>query len=83
MHVLRFQGGEHVELVPCGGDFEVNAQNVHDYVRKYAEYRMVKVVSKPLEVRCWFESWWDADRGIKSPAFAYVVALEEHWWLFF
>ena len=30
---------------------EVNAANVHDYVRRYAEYRMVKVAERALEVR--------------------------------
>ncbi|KAK6168099.1 hypothetical protein SNE40_021993 [Patella caerulea] len=43
------EGGEQVELVPGGADIEVNAQNVHDYVRKYAEYRMVKVTEKSLK----------------------------------
>ena len=44
------QGCEHVELIPGGSDVAVNLSNVHDYVRKYAEYRMVKAVNKPLEV---------------------------------
>jgi len=43
------EGGESVELIPYGVDIEVNASNVHEYVRKYAEYRMVKSVMKPLE----------------------------------
>uniref|UniRef100_A0A0L8I213 UBR-type domain-containing protein n=1 Tax=Octopus bimaculoides TaxID=37653 RepID=A0A0L8I213_OCTBM len=42
-------GGETVELVAGGADIEVNAQNVHDYVRRYAEYRMVKVAEKALK----------------------------------
>ena len=33
-----------------GADIEVNASNVHDYVRRYAEYRMVKVTERALEV---------------------------------
>ena len=45
------QGCEHVELIPGGSEVAVNLSNVHDYVRKYAEYRMVKAVHKPLEVR--------------------------------
>ena len=44
------QGCEHVDLIAGGSDIAVNSSNVHDYVRKYAEYRMVKAVSKPLEV---------------------------------
>lgn len=43
------EGGEQVNLIPGGSDIEVNASNVHDYVRKYSEYRMVKVAEKPLE----------------------------------
>ncbi|XP_053381871.1 E3 ubiquitin-protein ligase UBR5-like [Mercenaria mercenaria] len=43
------EGGEQVELVPGGTDIEVTAQNVHDYVRRYAEYRMVKVAEKALK----------------------------------
>ena len=39
-----------MELIPGGADIEVNAQNVHDYVRKYAEFRMVKVAEKALKV---------------------------------
>jgi len=44
------QGSEHVELVPGGSEVAVSLSNVHDYVRKYAMYRMVKAVSQPLEV---------------------------------
>ncbi|XP_055998190.1 E3 ubiquitin-protein ligase UBR5-like isoform X2 [Ostrea edulis] len=43
------EGGEEVELIPGGSDIEVNAQNVHDYVRRYAEFRMVKVLEKALK----------------------------------
>ncbi|XP_033727140.1 E3 ubiquitin-protein ligase UBR5-like isoform X1 [Pecten maximus] len=43
------EGGEQVELMTNGSDVEVNAQNVHDYVRRYAEYRMVKVADKALK----------------------------------
>lgn len=48
-----FQGGEHVELIPGGNEVEVNASNVADYVRKYAELRLVKIIEKPLTVCCW------------------------------
>jgi len=44
------QGSDHIDLLPGGSEIKVNASNIHDYVRKYAEYRMVKVVNKPLEV---------------------------------
>jgi len=43
------EGGEQIELIPGGSDIEVNVTNVHDYVRKYAEYRMVKVAERSLE----------------------------------
>lgn len=39
-----------LELVPGGKDVEVTASNVYDYVRKYAEYRMVKAQEKAIEV---------------------------------
>jgi len=43
------EGGEPVELMPGGADVEVNAQNVHVYVRKYAEYRMIIAAEKALK----------------------------------
>ena len=39
-----------MELIPGGTDIEVTAQNVHDYVRRYAECRMVRVAEKALKV---------------------------------
>lgn len=33
-----------------GSLVEVTAQNVHDYVRRYADYRMFKVAQKALKV---------------------------------
>jgi len=44
------EGGGTMELVSGGRDMEVTAQNVYDYVRKYAEYRMIKAQEKALEV---------------------------------
>lgn len=38
-----------MELVQNGRDILVNEQNVYDYVRKYAEYRMIKTQEKALE----------------------------------
>nr|XP_018904419.1 PREDICTED: E3 ubiquitin-protein ligase UBR5 isoform X3 [Bemisia tabaci] len=43
------EGGGFLELVPGGRDIEVTASNVYDYVRKYAEYRMVKAQSKAID----------------------------------
>lgn len=43
------EGGGSVELVHLGRDIIVNEQNVYDYVRKYAEYRMIKTQEKALE----------------------------------
>ncbi|RXG73696.1 E3 ubiquitin-protein ligase HACE1 [Armadillidium vulgare] len=43
------EAGGNVELVPGGRGVEVNASNVYDYVRKYAEYRMVKCQEKALQ----------------------------------
>ncbi|OXU30332.1 hypothetical protein TSAR_012971 [Trichomalopsis sarcophagae] len=43
------EGGGSIELVPNGRDIEVTAGNIYDYVRKYAEVRMIKVQEKALE----------------------------------
>lgn len=43
------EGGGSIELVPNGRDIEVSGSNVYDYVRKYAEVRMIKVQEKALE----------------------------------
>ena len=45
------EGGGQAELVPNGSMIEVDAGNVYDYVRRYAEYRMVKHPEKCLQVR--------------------------------
>jgi len=37
-------------LIRGGADIEVTAQNVHEYVRRYAEHRMVKVTEKAVKV---------------------------------
>lgn len=42
------EGGGSIELIPNGRDIEVTASNVYDYVRKYAEVRMIKVQEKAL-----------------------------------
>ncbi|CAG9865425.1 unnamed protein product [Phyllotreta striolata] len=43
------EGGGTVELIPGGKDIEVTFNNVYDYVRKYANYRMIKVQEKAIE----------------------------------
>ncbi|XP_055677386.1 E3 ubiquitin-protein ligase hyd isoform X2 [Lutzomyia longipalpis] len=43
------EGGGSVELVPGGRDLQVNETNVYDYVRKYAEFRMLKAQEKALD----------------------------------
>lgn len=50
MDLSAEEGGGFLELVPGGRDIEVTASNVYDYVRKYAEYRMVKAQSKAIDV---------------------------------
>lgn len=44
------QGGGNVELVPGGREIDVTPQNVYDYIRRYAEYRMLRSQEKALEV---------------------------------
>lgn len=44
------EGGGCVELVPGGRELEVTAHNVYDYVRKYAQHRMLLSQEKALEV---------------------------------
>lgn len=39
-----------MELISGGRTVEVTTSNVYDYVRKYAEYRMVKSQEKALQV---------------------------------
>lgn len=44
------EGGGTIELMPGGRDIEVSANNVYDYVRKYAKYRMIKAQEKAIDV---------------------------------
>lgn len=48
------QGGGNVELVPGGREIDVTPQNVYDYIRRYAEYRMLRSQEKALEVSIYF-----------------------------
>lgn len=44
------EGNGSVELVSGGRDIQVTDTNVYDYVRLYANYRMIKSQEKSLEV---------------------------------
>lgn len=44
------EGSGSVELVTNGRNIQVNEVNVYDYVRLYANYRLVKTHEKSLEV---------------------------------
>lgn len=48
--VIPEEGGTNIELISGGRNVEVTTANVYDYVRKYAEYRMVKSEEKALQV---------------------------------
>lgn len=50
LEMCEEEGGGCVELVPGGRDIEVTALNVYDYVRKYAQHRMLLSQEKALEV---------------------------------
>lgn len=43
------EGGGSVELVPGGRDLEVTSANIYQYVRKYAQHRMVASQEKALK----------------------------------
>lgn len=43
------EGGGSVELVPGGREIPVNESNLYDYVRMYANYRLIKTQEKALE----------------------------------
>lgn len=49
LEMCEEEGGDCVELVPGGRDIEVTALNVYDYVRKYAQHRMLLSQEKALE----------------------------------
>ncbi|UXI21599.1 alkaline phosphatase tissue-nonspecific isozyme [Sarcoptes scabiei] len=42
------EGGYEIELIPNGQNIQVNTQNVYDYVRLYAQYRMVESQEKAI-----------------------------------
>ncbi|CAF4882284.1 unnamed protein product [Pieris macdunnoughi] len=49
LEMCEEEGGGCVELLPGGREIEVTALNVYDYVRKYAQHRMVISQEKALE----------------------------------
>lgn len=50
LEMCEEEGGGCVELVAGGREIEVTALNVYDYVRKYAQHRMLHSQEKALEV---------------------------------
>ncbi|MEJ1274975.1 hypothetical protein NN561_005869 [Cricetulus griseus] len=48
--LCKEEGGGQVELIPNGVNIPVTPQNVYEYVRKYAEHRMLAVAEQPLHV---------------------------------
>ncbi|KAK1331957.1 hypothetical protein QTO34_007634 [Cnephaeus nilssonii] len=46
--LCKEEGGGQVELIPNGVNIPVTPQNVYEYVRKYAEHRMLVVAEQPL-----------------------------------
>lgn len=53
---LPEEGGNSVELVPGGRDIQVTESNLYDYVRMYANYRLIKTQEKALEVNKFTQS---------------------------
>lgn len=45
------EGGGSIELITNGRNIQVNEVNVYDYVRLYANYRLIKTHEKSLEVK--------------------------------
>nr|XP_027205852.1 E3 ubiquitin-protein ligase UBR5-like isoform X2 [Dermatophagoides pteronyssinus] len=43
------EGGHSVELIPNGRNIRVTPQNVYDYVRRYAQYKMVESQEKAIK----------------------------------
>lgn len=46
--LCKEESGGQVELIPNGVNIPVTPQNVYEYVRKYAEHRMLTVAEQPL-----------------------------------
>ena len=44
------EGGFMVDLIKNGSNIPVTVDNVQDYVKRYAEYRMLKVARQSLQV---------------------------------
>lgn len=50
-----------MELIKGGAQVEVAADNVHDYVKKYAEYRMITNSRRALQVSLHYEIWFQCE----------------------
>ena len=55
VHVAAEEGDDQVELVKGGKNVAVTPANVHDYVRLYAEQRMLASNAKALQVKILFQ----------------------------
>lgn len=60
------EGGGSVELVTNGRNIQVNEVNVYDYVRLYANYRLVKTHEKSLEVSFFFGFLFNSGNRIST-----------------
>lgn len=58
-----------VELIPNGVNIPVTPQNVYEYVRKYAEHRMLVVAEQPLHVSFFQKMLLDLMRLLVSSVF--------------
>lgn len=56
-----------VELIPNGVNIPVTPQNVYEYVRKYAEHRMLVVAEQPLHVSTFSKVLFDLMKLFVSP----------------
>ena len=50
IQLSKEEGAGQPELIPQGAETRVNPGNVYDYVRRYAQYRMMTVAQKTLSV---------------------------------
>lgn len=58
-----------MELIPNGVNIPVTPQNVYEYVRKYAEHRMLVVAEQPLHVSVFWKMLLDLMRLCVSSVF--------------
>lgn len=50
IQLSKEEGGQTVDLIPGGSRVSVSQDNIFEYVRNYAEYKMVTVAHKCLTV---------------------------------